>query len=450
MSLTDPAAAAALPGTAEAAPATPLGRLVPALMLSQVGNYIALLTPLQLLLTLRLSELASGTAATSAFGIVTGFGALFALVFNPIGGRISDLTTARFGRRRTWILFGALAGAAALVALAFATAIWQIVVLWCATQALFNFQSAATTATIADQVPAKRRGGVSGLMGFTIAAGPLLGLGIANTQKAGSHNQWLIIAGIAAVLGIVAVVLIKEHRQPPRNEGFGWAGIGQTFWRNPARYPAFAWAWLVRFLITCAYASSTYNAFYLIQRFHESTDEVGGVVLTLSLISVVLLAVASVVGGYISDAIKRQKPFVVVAGVIAAIGLLLMAFAPSIAFVYVATALTGLGTGIFFAIDLAMCVRVLPNSEDAGKDLAIINMANSLPQSIVPFIAPVLLAIGGYTAFFAFLAVLGVAGAIAVAFVPEVGKENAGGIFAAPLHRPKTPTAAASSPRLAD
>jgi MFS family permease len=105
----DPAAHLSSDVPAEPVAATRLGRLVPALVLSQIGNYIALLTPLQLLLTLRLNELASGAAATSAFGVVTGFGALCALVFNPIGGRISDLTTARFGRRRTWILFGALA-----------------------------------------------------------------------------------------------------------------------------------------------------------------------------------------------------------------------------------------------------------------------------------------------------------------------------------------------------
>lgn len=420
-------------------PPTRLGRLVPALMLSQIGNYIALLTPLQLLLTLRLTDLADGADATTAFGLVTGFGALFALLFNPIGGRISDLTTARFGRRRTWILFGALAGAVGIVALAFTTAVWQVVVLWSVVQALFNFQSAATTATIADQVPAKRRGGVSGLMGLTIAVGPLLGIAIANGQPAGSPNQWLIIAGISALLGIVAVLLIKENKPVRRAQPFGLAGVLQTFWRNPVRYPAFGWAWTVRFLITCAYASGTYNAFFLIQRFGISTADVGTLVLGISLLSVGLLAVTSVIAGYLSDALKRQKPFVVAAGVLAAIGLTLMATASSVGTVFLASALLGVGTGLFFSIDLALCVRVLPSSEDAGKDLAIINIANSLPQSIVPFIAPVLLAIGGYGAFFGFLAVLGLAGAVAVLKVPEIGQEQ-GGRFVAPLVREKTTT----------
>ena len=118
------------------------------------------------------------------------------------------------------------------------------------------------------------------------------------------------------------------------------------------------------------------------------------------------------VGGYVSDAMKRQKLFVIAAGIIAAVGLLVMAFAQAIASVFVATVLLGIGTGLFFAIDLAICVRVLPNSEEAGKDLAIINIANSLPQSIV----------------------LGVVGAVAVLKVPEIGQES-GGRFVAPLVR---------------
>lgn len=410
----------------ERKPRTPLGRLVPALMLSQIGFYIALLTPIQLLLTLRLTALAGGGDATGAFGLVTGFGALVALVFNPVAGRISDRTRLRFGRRRTWILIGALVGALALVAVSVATEVWQIVLLWCLVQAVFNFQYAANNALVADQVPPRRRGGVSGLIGLTIAIGPLLGLGIANSFAAGSPSQWWVVAGIAAVLAVVAVVLLRDPRSDAPRPPLDLKALAQTFWLNPWRHPAFGWAWAVRFLITCAYASSSYNAFFLIQRFGIPTAQVGGIVLTLSLVSVAMLALASVVAGYISDAVRRQRPFVIAAGVLAAFALVLMAVAPNLGFVYGATALLGLGTGMFFAIDLAMCVRVLPSEQDAGKDLAIINIANSLPQSLVPFIAPVLLAIGSYPALFVFLAVLGLLGAVAVLRVPEIGKEHGG------------------------
>lgn len=422
--------------TASGGPHTPLGRLIPAMMSSQIGNYVGLLTPLQLLLALHLTDLADGGDATGAFGVVTGFGALIALLFNPIGGRLSDLSTSRLGRRRTFILFGALAGALALVALAFTQEVWQVVVLWCVVQALFNFQSAATTALLPDQVPAAKRGLASGLLGLTIAIGPLLGLTLANSVTAGSTTQWFVIAIAAAVFGLIAVVLIRDprHQRQAGEGGLDLLMLARTFWINPRRHPAFGWAWATRFLITCAYASGTYNTFFLIQRFGVSADDVGGIVLTLSLISITLLALSSVVAGAISDRIKRQKPFVIASGALSAVALALMAFAPSIGVVYLATVVLGLGTGMFFAIDLAMCARVLPNPDEAGKDLAIINMANSLPQSVVPFLAPVLLALGGYTLFFIFLGALGVLGAIAVLRVPEIGQE-AGSARVAPITR---------------
>ncbi|WP_433825039.1 MFS transporter [Actinoplanes sp. CA-015351] len=378
-------------GGAAADQRTSFGRLVAALIVSHVGCYVAIITPIQLLLTLRLTAIA-GDAATSAFGLVAGFGALVALVANPIAGRISDRTVSRFGRRRAWILVGAVTGAATLAAISAATSVWQVVVLWCAVQVLLTFQAAATSAVVADQVPEGRRGGVSGLIGMTIAIGPLVGLSLANGFPAGSPAQWISVAVVTAGAGVVAAVLLRDTSAlvtpgPVAGRRRGYAVLVRTFWIDPRRYPAFGWACLVRFLVTCAYAGNTYYSFYLLQRFGVSQDRLGTLVLQLTLLSVVLIALASVVAGYLTDLVGRQKPFVVFSGVIAAVGLAVLAAAPSLGYVFVAAGLLGVGTGAFVAIDLAMCVRLLPSSADAGRDMAIAGIANSLPQSIVPFIA---------------------------------------------------------------
>ena len=412
----------ALPVTRKAA--TPLPRLIAAMLTSNVGALVALLTPLQLLLTLHLTSIA-GSGAAIAFGFVTGLGALVALVANPLAGRISDRTAARFGRRRTWILTGALSGALAVFALGFTTEVWQVAVVWCITQWLFNFQQAATSALLADQVPVLKRGTVSGTLGLAAALGPLIGIAAVSaiTQPL---VQWAVIAVVAAVLGGIAVMLLHDPQHPRSSDqpSLSLIELAKSFWLNPRRHPAFGWAWTIRFLITCAYASSTYNAFFLINRFKIAPAHVGGVVLTLSLISVALLAVTSVVGGLISDKVRRQKPFVIAAGVGAAAALVGMSVAQSMTVVYLATALLGIATGLFFSIDSALCVRMLPSMENAGKDLAIINMANTLPQSFVPFIAPLLLLIGSYSALYSTLAVFAVAGAALVLRLPELGKEG--------------------------
>ncbi|WP_236794766.1 MFS transporter [Amycolatopsis sp. GM8] len=345
--------------------------------------------------THQLSAMATTPAeATTTFGLISGAGALFGLVANPIAGRLSDLTRARFGRRRTWILTGALGGAAGLVVIGFATSVWQVAVVWCLVAAVFNFQYAATQATIADQVPAHRRGGVSGLVGIGITVGPLGGIALANTLPAGGSAQWFVIAAVSVVLALIAIALLRDRPAVRRQEKLGLKGIAQTFWLNPRKYPAFGWAWLARFLLTCALASSTYN------------------------ITISLTALVAVVFGYISDTVRRQKPFIMAAGGIFTLGLVVQALAPSVAIVFAAAGLLGIASGLFLATDLAMCVRVLPSGENAGKDLAIINIANTLPQSLVPF---------------------GVPGMIAVTKVPEIGQE-AGGKYVVPIQSPRYQT----------
>lgn len=407
-----------------AVPATPLPRLVTAMLSSNIGALIALLTPLSLLLTLHLTRIA-GPEAAAAFGLVTGLGALFALFANPLGGRLSDRTVARFGRRRTWILTGGISGGLVVGTLAFTTEVWQVVVVWCVVQTLFNFQQAATSALLADQVPALRRGTVSGFIGLAAAVGPLLGLTIVS-MIGDPVVQWLTLSVIAIVLAVLAVVILRDpqHRPAEGQRRLDFVELLKSFWLNPVKHPAFGWAWLVRFLITCVYASGTYNAFLLLQRFGVSEEEVGGQVLLLSMISVGLLAATSVVAGIVSDRLRRQKPFVIAAGAIGAAGLVIMAFAGEIAFIYLATVFIGIGMGLFFSIDSALCVRVLPSSENAGKDFAIINMANTIPQSFVPFIAPFLLGIGSFTALYLVLAVFGIAGALLVLRLPELGREG--------------------------
>jgi MFS family permease len=404
--------------------ATPLPRLIAAMLSSNVGAFVGLLTPLQLLLTLQTTRIA-GDGAAAAFGIITGVGAFFALIANPLAGRISDRTAARFGRRRTWILTGAITGSLAVFAIGFTTEIWQVAVVWALTQTLFNFQLAATSALQADQVPPERRGTVSGFLGLATAIGPLGGIAAVSAMT-DPVAQWATCAVVALVLGVLAVFILRDPQHPrtPGQAGLNLVELAKSFWLNPYRHPAFGWAFLVRFLITCAYASGTYNAFFLIDRFGVSPEEVGGIVLLLSLVSVGLLAVTSVVAGPISDRLRRQKPFVIASGFIAAVSLVLMAIAPSIEIVFVAVAVLGVGTGLFFSIDSALCVRVLPSAENAGKDFAIINIANTLPQSFVPFIAPIMLGIGGFPALYILLAVFGIAGAFAVVRIPELGREG--------------------------
>ena len=46
----------------------------------------------------------------------------------------------------------------------------------------------------------------------------------------------------------------------------------------------------------------------------------------------------------------------------------------------------GTGYGIYIAVDQALNVDVLPSQEEAGKDLGILNLANTVGQVLAPVI----------------------------------------------------------------
>ena len=88
--------------------------------------------------------------------------------------------------------------------------------------------------------------------------------------------------------------------------------------------------------------------------------------------------------------------------------------------ILVAEAFIGIGGGLFFAVDQALCIDVLPDPDNTAKDLGVLNIANTLPAMVVPLIAGVLIIpIGqslfgaGYTMWFVFAGlVAGVGGAL--------------------------------------
>src|SRR5215475_10830697 len=72
----------------------------------------------------------------AVLGVVAGVSAVFALVFNPIGGALSDRTRSRFGRRAPWLI-GAPAGLLLIVAwLGQARTVPLVLAGWCLAQSV--------------------------------------------------------------------------------------------------------------------------------------------------------------------------------------------------------------------------------------------------------------------------------------------------------------------------
>jgi MFS family permease len=93
----------------------------------------------------------------------------------------------------------------------------------------------------------------------------------------------------------------------------------------------------------------------------------------------------------------------------------LLAVAASWPAVMVAAAVLGAGYGTYLAVDAALVTQVLPAVGDRGKDLGVVNIANSAPQVMAPALAaPIVHSLGGYPALYLLTAAVTLLGGVFV------------------------------------
>ena len=372
-------------------------RVIATMVLARLGIMTALSAPLTAGLVLKLQSLVSPEAVVGTLGLVTSIGALGALVFDPIFGRLSDRTTGRFGRRRPWMIFGALALAIALVAMSMSTSVVMLGVFWVLGQILGNAAVSAHTATIADQLPPSQRGKVSGAVGIAQQAASYVA---AFTAAAVAPNLLLLFM-IPGIIGFVLVTLyavaLPDKQLPHRAESeSGWSTVWKTFWVSPRKHPDFAWAWGSRFLLVLAnFMFTTFRLLWIQHDLGLTPVEATKVMATGVLCYTVSLIVAGQLAGWLSDRIKRRKVFIIASAILFGLGMFALSFATDPMHFYLAEIVLGIGFGTYVSVDLALVIDVLPNPDEAAKDLGVFNIAMTAPQVLAPGVAAWLIGAGG-------------------------------------------------------
>jgi len=136
--------------------------------LAFMGTSLVLVAPLLVTLALKVNSLVWIDQAPNSLALVTGIGALLAMVGNPFFGKMSDRTTSQLGMRRLWMVIGLVGGSLGVLVVALAPNIAVVLVGWCIAQLMFNALLAALVAVLPDQVPAVQRGAVSGVLGICL------------------------------------------------------------------------------------------------------------------------------------------------------------------------------------------------------------------------------------------------------------------------------------------
>ncbi|GAA4994925.1 MFS transporter [Kitasatospora paranensis] len=408
--------------TAPAGPDRVGGGFVGGIALASLGLWAALYTPVQVLLARQL-EVVAPAHKEAALGLVTGVGALVALVVGPLAGALSDRTASRFGRRRPWLALGALGGAGGLALLSVQHTVAGLVAGWALVQLGIGSALAALVAVVPARVPAAQCGLVSAWVGATQPLAVLVGTALVTGVAAGTGAGYL---ALCAVLLLAQLPFLRALREAPAGGGAvrrarpGPAAFLRAFWVSPRRHPDFALAWLTRLLIQLGNATGTlYLLYFLRDRIHYETLFPGrraeqGLLVLVGLYSAAIV-LAAFVGGMVSDRTGRRRAPVTAAGAVIAAGALLLAVRPSWPTSIAAAALFGLGYGVYVSVDQALITEVLPDPDSHGKDLGVIGIANALPHVLGPVIAAVLVTrLGGYPALFAVTAGLSLLGAVLV------------------------------------
>jgi len=389
-----------------------------------IGIYTALMTPVAITLAVRVGLLDPDNKGAD-LGLILGVGALIALIANPVFGLISDRTTSRFGRRRPWLVFGVVAGFACAAVIAWAGSIWTIAIAWWVAQVVYNAALAAIVALVPDQVPEAQRARISALSGMALYIALLLGSGILSLMGDSGPAMFLVPA-LVAVVTVGWLVTGIEDRPVARaaaaaDRGNAVLDLAALFWVDPRRAPDFAWAWLSRFLLFLGVAVMlTYQVYYLTDHLHAPAAGIGRLMFVSTLITAICVILSSWTAGVLSDRLHRRKFFVLLAAVIYTAGLGIVVLADDLPLFFIGVAVSSIGFGSYMAVDQALVVDVLPDREtDAGKNMGVFNVANAVPQSIAPAVAPFILAIGqgetgNYPLLFAAAALCAFLGALAI------------------------------------
>mgnify|MGYP000276100348 FL=1 len=172
-------------------------------------------------------------------------------------------------------------------------------------------------------------------------------------------------------------------------------------------YKAFAG----RFCMLMAYQMINVYQLYIIQNYiGQSVKESAVTVSVVSMIMMVMSLVGSFISGPVSDLIGRRKVPVVVASVLFAVGIAMPWIFKSTMGMYLFAGIAGLGYAVYSAVDQALLVDVLPNKEEAGKDLGILNMATTLGQMCGPVVMSAIVVNLGYNFAFPTSIVLAIIG----------------------------------------
>lgn len=412
-----------------ATPAEPTGSVptvfmkkgyVTVLVISYLALYLAWIAPVGFSMAVRVEAL-DPQNKDAVLPVVLGVSGVISLVGGPIVGILSDRTRLRFGKRRTWMLGGMLAGLVGSVLVGIAPSTGLLIAAWSFAYLGYTATGAMFLTHLSDRLPPAQQGRVAGFTGAVTQVAPVLGVAIAGAFVGSPAAMFAVPAMVAFVLGLVFVIVMKDEPAGAASAAVDVKHILRGYYFNPRRNPNFAWVWISRALMFLALSfMQVYQVYLLAAKLDLDNAAIAGIVATVGLMSVLFAIGSSILSGALSDKLGTRKPFIIAAGMMLAIGLVLIGTVSSVPQFYIGSIVATIGIGAFGAIDQAIGLDNLPTDQgENGRFIGIFNLANQLAQAVGPFVVAVVLVIAGgsYTTVYIVAATIAVVAGLIILFV---------------------------------
>ncbi|NMM98706.1 MFS transporter [Bifidobacterium olomucense] len=325
-------------------------------------------------------------------------GAVVALCANIIFGSLSDRSRSRFGRRTPFMIAGAIASGTCLFLVSVAQHAATIIAAWCGLQLFLNALLSPALATLSDRIPGNLRVRMSVAYGLGITMGNAFG----TMLGALFHERKTIGFAVAAcLLALDGLIVVSIWPKEPSAENLPKAGNGVKAMLKSFQPPIrgasdFYKALIGRFCLMLAYNMVFAYQLYILESYlGQNAKQAAATIAVLSSCTMIASLTGMIVSGVIAERWGRRKPLLIIAAVLLACGFLAPRLMPSVQGFYIYGVLAGLGYGTYNASNQALSIDVLPNKNEAGKGLGILNLANTSGMILAAVITSSVYAICG-------------------------------------------------------
>ncbi|WP_294323254.1 MFS transporter [uncultured Sphingomonas sp.] len=380
----------------------PARGFVPLYTLAYCGLFVAFMPFVSILLQVKVAAIDPANRVALLGWAVLG-GAVVASAANIAAGWLSDLHWRRSRSRRLPIAVGLI-----LLALAFAaihragdrTSLLVAIALW---QVALNLMFAPMVAVMADEVPDAAKGRVSGLLGISHPIGMMSAAAVTAPLFPTEGLRFTANVVLAALM-IGPFLLFARER--------GGGGDARPIETVPADVVRgdLVRAWVARLAMQVAGNGLTaYAFFHFADRWRGAGDAAGPVAQAMAIVTGVVV-VATILAGRWSDGVGGRKPFLGGATLLVIAGLIGMAVAPAFVGAVIGYGIAQTGLSVFLALHSALAMQMLPSPATRGRDLAVLNLTNTLPACVPPLLAALVPAGAGLGAVFVVLALVAAIG----------------------------------------